>query len=307
MSSSDRVTLFGRHNCVKLSNGNTDVIVATDVGPRILGYSLSGGTNMLGEAAGVSMESALGEWKAYGGHRLWAAPEVSPRTIAPDNDPVEVITEGHLRVHLIQPIDKAGLRKEMSLELDPEGSVLTIWHRIKNCSVWDVELAPWSLTIMAGGGTAIVPQEPYKSHDDDVLPARPLVLWSYTDLSDPRFTVGGKYIRLRSDPALKEPQKFGVANKRCWAGYLKGGTLFVKDFAHIEGETYPDFGCNNEVYTAGSFMELESLGPMVKAGPDHSVEHRERWWLFDGVNAGDSEESLDTLLAPILLKIPEIK
>jgi len=307
VSAVDRVTVFGRHNCVKLSNGHIEVIVATDIGPRILQYCVKGGENVLGEAKEVGMKSILGEWKAYGGHRLWAAPEMSPRTIAPDNDPVEVITEGNLRVHLIQPIDKAGLRKEMSLELAPEGSELTVWHRIKNCSVWDIELAPWSISIMNGGGTAIVPQEPYKSHDEDVLPARPLVLWSYTDLSDPRFSIGRKYLRMRSDPGLKEPQKFGVANKRCWAGYLRNKALFIKDFAHMEGEVYPDFGCNNEVYTAGSFMEIESLGPLVKVGPEHSVEHRERWWLFEGIDAGDSEESLESVLAPILLKIPEVR
>ncbi len=46
--------------------------------------------------------------------------------------------------------------------------------------------------------------------------------------------------------------------------------------------TYPDFGCNCETYTAGTFIELESLGPLEVVAPGESVQHLERWSLFEG-------------------------
>ncbi len=55
---------------------------------------------------------------------------------------------------------------------------------------------------MAPGGRAIYPQEPYISHTEYLLPARPMVLWHYTDLSDPRFQLGDRFLRLSTDDAL---------------------------------------------------------------------------------------------------------
>jgi len=59
-------------------------------------------------------------------------------------------------------------------------------HRLTNRSVWGIDVAPWALTIMNGGGEVIVPHEPYRSHDDYLLPARPLLPtpnWSPTRTS----------------------------------------------------------------------------------------------------------------------------
>ncbi len=150
-----------------------------------------------------------------------------------------------MTMHLIPPFEvHTHIQKEMIVKLDPSGTGVTITHKITNKNVWPIELAPWGLTIMRGGGVTIVPQEPFKSHMEELLPARPMVLWGYTDLSDPRWTFGKKYVRLRTDENLAHPQKIGVANKREWAGYLRENTLFIKRFPYIEGAKYPDYGCN---------------------------------------------------------------
>jgi hypothetical protein len=57
---------------------------------------------------------------------------------------------------------------------------------------------------------------------------RAMTLWHYTDLSDPRWTFGRKFIRLRTDDTLDAPQKIGIANKQGWAGYWRKRTLFLK-------------------------------------------------------------------------------
>jgi hypothetical protein len=286
-------------DCCKLSNAEIELVVTTGVGPRILRYSFIGEENMLGEAPDAVAKTELGEWRAWGGHRLWTAPEAKPRSYAPDNDPLTFKSEGENGIRLVQQADASGIQKEMTIVLDAAGTGVSVHHRITNRNLWAIEAAPWALTIMNGGGVAIFPQEPFRAWADYLLPARPLVLWHYTDLTDPRWNLGQRYIRLRSDEQHPEPQKIGLLNKQGWAAYLRGETLFVKRAAYVEGATYPDYNCNFETYTAGTFIEVESLGPIKRLEPDESADHTERWSLLraPGVTDENFDATLDALAA----------
>lgn len=295
-----KVTRLNLPNCYLLSDRVAEVVVTTDVGPRVLHYGLAGGENVLGECVEATVSTEWGEFKPYGGHRLWTAPEASPRSYAPDNERVEFEMEGEHAIRLIPPADKrVGVQKELQVALDGAGRV-RLRHRITNLNAWRVEMAAWGLTIMRGGGVAIIPQEPYGPHPQYLLPSRTLTLWPYTDMSDARFQFGRKLILLRSDESAQSPQKIGVANKQGWAAYLTGETLFVKRFDYTEGASYPDAGCNTEVFTAASFIEVESLSPLKYLEPGETIEHVERWQLFDGVKASEEDDSLDATLAPLI-------
>lgn len=298
----ERITMLGLADCVRLANATAEVVVATAIGPRILRYALRDGENILAEIPDEGEQTSYGLWKPWGGHRLWAAPEAMPRTYVPDNGPIEAERRSERSIGLRGEIEKeTGLRKEMLVTLDEEGSGVTIIHTLTNHGVWPVRLAPWALTIVRGGGTTILPQEPFRSHDDYLLPARPMVLWYFTDLSDPRWRMGAGFIRLSTDTARSAPQKIGIGNRQGWTAYHRDATLFVKRFAAWEeGACYADFGSNNEAYTAGDFMEIESLGPLRTLEPGASVEHRERWHLFDGVTLGKEEVEIARMLAPFL-------
>jgi hypothetical protein len=296
----EKVRYMSQPNCYRLSNTLVEVIVTTDVGPRIIRYGFIGEDNILGELPDETVKTALGVWKPWGGHRLWTAPEAMPRSYSPDNDPVAHTINGNT-IRLVQPVEpKTGIQKELAVTLDEEGTGVTVHHRLTNRSLWDVEVSAWALTIMNGGGEVILPQEPYRSHDEYLLPARPMAIWHYTDLSDPRWTLGRKYIRLRSDPRLKEPQKIGLGNAQGWGAYLRSRTLFIKRFGWVSDATYPDFGSNTETYTAGNFIELETLGPLAHLASGASAEHIERWFLFKNVDIGGSEQTLDTALQPLI-------
>jgi hypothetical protein len=129
---------------------------------------------------------------------------------------------------------------------------------------------------------------------------RAMTLWHYTDLSDPRWTFGRKFIRLRSDDTLDAPQKIGIANKQGWAGYWRNQTLFLERIRFQHGACYPDYGSNVETYTAGSFVEVETLGPLERLLPGQSAEHTETWSLHANVDVRSSEASLELALAPIV-------
>ena len=296
----ERVTYLNQQGCIRLTNGTVEVIVATAIGPRILRYALLGGDNILGEVPNDVTHTDLGDWRPWGGHRLWTAPEGMPRSYSPDNSPVEARVDG-ATVTLVQPVEpRTGIRKTLVVTLAPSGSGVTIGHTLTNTNLWTVEAAPWALTILNAGGTVILPQEPYKSHDEELQPVRAMTLWAYTDLSDPRWTIGPKFLRLSTDASRAASQKVGISNRQGWAGYLRKGTLLVKRVDWKSGAVYPDFGVNMETYTAANFIELETLGPLASLEPGASASHEERWWLFPNVSADGADDAVARALAPHL-------
>jgi hypothetical protein len=296
----EKVTCLGLTNCLQLTNGEVEVVVTTEVGPRVIRYAFVGGDNILAEIPG---KPGAPEWQLWGGHRLWIAPEGKPRSYGPDNTPIAHHPSGSNGLRLEQPVEPGtGIKKEITVTLDPSGSGVTVHHRLTNTNAKPFELAAWGLTIMNPGGTAILPQEPYKSHDDEVLPARPLVLWHYTDLSDPRWSIGPKFVRLRTDASRAAPQKVGILNKVGWAAYAREGLVFVKRVTLDAKGTYPDYGSSMEVYTAANFMEVESLGPLRTLKPGESVEHVEHWTLFKNTPIGKTEAEVEAALTPLLAK-----
>ncbi len=294
-------TTWRGHEALQLSNGTVELVIVTGIGPRIVRYAFVGGDNALGEVAADARPTttALGDWYLYGGHRLWIAPEAMPATYAPDNGPVKADVSGET-VTLTQPVDKAGIEKVMTVTLAPSGTRVTIGHRVTNRSTKSMDVAAWALTVMQGGGRVIIPTEPYRSHEDELLPTRAMAVWGYTNFADPRWTWGRRYIQLRTDASMKEPQKIGVSNRRGWAGYLRNGLLFVKRFDWVDGGRYADFGVNNETYTSESFVELETMGPQKTLARGDSATHEERWDLHEDVNGGKTEDELDAALAPLV-------
>ena len=278
-------------DCVRLTNDVVELLISVSAGPRILRYGFINGTNILGSAPGVSITTPAGTWRAYGGHRLWVAPESAERSHVPDENAVEYWVENARIATFCAPRDAAKIVRGMTVTMDADGSGVVITHRIMNAGEEPVRMAPWALTIMNGGGTAYIPHEPAHPHSVDFLPARPLVLWSYTDLTDPRWSLGPRFICVRSGSGMKSPQKIGVLNKQGWCGYFRSGDLFIKHFAYEQECTYPDFHVNNEVFSDGEFLELESLGCLRTFESGDEAVHVERWSLHAGLLV-DSAEAL---------------
>ena len=290
----ESVSCMGLPDCIKLSNGHVDVIVTTSVGPRILFYGCSGGRNVLGQFPDSSKETALGTWKPYGGHRLWVWPEVFPGTYAPDNKPVQHSSAGDRSIVLRQAADAAGMEKQIRITLASSGTGVDIEHTVTSHNYWPVEIAVWAISIVQSG-VGILPRVPYQSHDEYAAATQPLALCAYTDLQDPRFTLGLKYVLLRADPSRSDSQKIGLRNKEGWCAHLLDDTLFVKRFNHENRAPYPDYGVNSEIYVEGSFMEIELLGPRRIVWPGESIQMKEQWHLFDGIQVSKGAPDLDEL------------
>lgn len=302
------VTCLRSQRCTKLSNGTVDVVVTRDVGPRVLGYNFTGATNVFAELAPPTDAFDATKFMAWGGHRLWHAPEQAGRSYVPDNTPPQmtVLAAGHVR--LTAPAEApTNLQKEIEVRLDPTGTRVTVTHRLKNVGPWPIEAAPWAVSVVRAGGVALVPNEPTRPHAEALLPVRPLAVWAYTNMGDKRFSFGPRFTRIRNDAAAKAPQKIGFGNREGWVGYLNAGTLFVKRTPFFEGATYPDFGSSTEIYTAGDFIEVESLGPLRPIQPGASAEHVETWFLWKDVKAPEDDTALGAVLDPLFARVMPAK
>src|ERR1700676_5232994 len=80
----------GWPNCYRVSNGEVELIVTGDVGPRIIRYGFAGGQNLFKEFADQLGKSGEGKFQLRGGDRVWKGPEDPVATWAPDNVPVEI-------------------------------------------------------------------------------------------------------------------------------------------------------------------------------------------------------------------------
>ena len=299
----EEIEYGGWARCLRLANDLIELVVTLEVGPRVLRLGFRDGENLFKEFAEQRGATGGDAWRSYGGHRLWHAPEVVPRTYFPDNRPVAYAFDGKSLTLTPPPEEANGLQLQMAVTLDPAAALVTLDHRIENRAAWDIELAPWCLSVMAAGGRAVLPQEEFIPHPDCLAPARPLVLWHFARMNDPRFVWGDRYVQLRQDDTHPSKQKIGARNTLGWAAYLRGNEVFVKRFPHDPAATYPDFGCNCELYTEPGFLEIESLGPLTKLAPGDGVTQTERWGLYHALIL-ETEESVAEHLLPLVEQTP---
>lgn len=291
----------GWKNCYRVSNGEVELIVTGDVGPRIIRFGFAGGQNLFKEFADQLGKSGEERFQLRGGDRVWKAPEDPIATWAPDNVPVEiVVTEsGLIAREPVEPL--TNLQKEIEISMAQSGTEVTVSHRIANRSLFILKFAPWALTMMTPGGIAVSGFPPRGRHPANLEATNPLVMWAYTNLADPRWKFTKKYLTLRQDPKYSEAQKIGSFNPDTWAAYFLNNEVFVKRADSDPSKSYPDFGCSFETFTNNEFLEIETLGPLTELAPGHTVEHVERWALFrQALPAELSDAELDRVLLPLL-------
>lgn len=263
-----------------LTNGIVNVRIPRAYGPRITAYHFIDEPNVFGDGTNASRPTPYGLWRAYGGHRLWAAPERFPETYTIDDRPPSIEHRGEGAVVVRRPTDeRTGLSMSLAVEVATNGTGVTVDHRIRNDGKATQQLAPWGITVVRTGGSALIPNPVRRSQREALLPARNVTLWHYTDLADPRIAFGPRFVRLRCDPSQPAPNKLGAGCERGWFAYLLEGVVFVVSAPHLAEGTYPDLNSSVEVYTEGPFCEVETLGPLELLEPGNELSHRVRWSL----------------------------
>lgn len=283
---------FAGFQCIQIDHAGLQMIVTTDVGPRVLSFCRAGSFNhfyVKKEHEGLRD----GLYHSYGGHRLWIAPEDKVRTYTPDSFPV-AFREDKGALNFRSVTDSFGITKSMRVSWTPHGFQIDHWF--SNTGPDSARFAPWAVTVLRAGGTLSVPLHRLRPQAENLLPVTPLILWGYTDLTDERFDLSGELLRLRQLP-IEAPTKFGAFIEPGIAAYSNGGETFVKSWKSNRGDEFADFGCNFESYTRHDMLEVESLGPLQDVRPgESSLFHTEFWSIENEEVPSDRKEARVWLL-----------
>ncbi|NCA66545.1 MAG: hypothetical protein EOM87_00625 [Clostridia bacterium] len=268
---------------LELCDGQIEVKVTLDIGPRIIYLAPKGGYNIMFEDSedkitkgGEYFEDHFEDgriWHIIGGHRLWKAPE-ELATYYPDLDKVSYEINGNSVIFVTEVETTTGILKTLGITM-LGGGRLRVRHEFYNTLNKPINAALWGLTVLKAGGTVYFP---INDKGEGFLPTRNYVLWPYTDINDKRFSYDDQYFSV-SQSISEKPFKIGAFLKKGVAGYYNNGVLFIKKFAADDNCVYPDFGCNFETYTDNSMIECESLSPMYRIDSDKSEVHYEEWSL----------------------------
>jgi hypothetical protein len=275
-----------------LDLGPIRLAVSMNAGPRIVSYAKHGGLEFLASLPDAGIDHPDGGYYRFlGGHRLWRSPETPSITYEPDDSNV-TISEFDDGADMVGAPDSDGVVKHMSIR--QEGDNTVIRHRLVNEGRATVHTAPWAITQMALGGTAILPQTKKQADEHGLLPNRTLVLWPYTDLGAAEFTFGTDRITVEGSTRPSR-MKIGQPNRRGWMAYVLEHQVFVKwSAAHDDSATYTDLGASTQIYRDERFVELETIAPAAELAAGDEVAHTEVWRIIE---IGD--RALDAILAEL--------
>lgn len=291
-------------DCVVLRNATIELFVTRSVGPRVLYCSFCGEPNLFAELPHLTLECPGSEepFYAYGGHRLWHAPQMPARTHLPDNEPVAV-TAVQNGVVVVQPMEaRTGIEKAMRITLPGDGAHVIVDHLLTNRGLWPVTTAPWAITELRAGGTGMAPQAQGNDDPDGTWPNRSIALWPFTDIRSPHIRWGNRFIFVTATMAVEAGMlKIGLPNPDGWLAYGVDARLFVKQAAYEPRAEYFDRGSSSQIFCTQGFIELETQGPRTLLAPGATATHREVWSLYKDMTLTTDEDAAAALAARLRL------
>jgi len=266
------------YRCVRNS---VELIVVTEIGPRVLCFRHIDGENILFED---TTGWTSGDFKLYGGHRFTVAPETTD-TYEPDNAPCAVIS-GEQSLRISSPVGRHKIQRTLEIRPCAQCGGFELRHILRN--VGDVlwHGAAWALTAVRPEGAIIVPW----GSGTEQWRINKINYWA--SIGDFERCVNSSLWRMTRDAVVVEPNgeksKIGIYSDRGFMVLSLKESIFVKHYDFPLPESlYPDNGCNVEIYTCHDFAELETLGTMQTVYPGKESVHIECWCIKNEVYSKD--------------------
>jgi len=268
----ERTEFLGWQEAYCLRLGEAEMVVVTEIGPRILSLSAGGGPNLLfvdEETAGRGQGDAA--WHIYGGHRVWVAPETED-TYLPDNARCEVeVSDDGLTV--IAPVTPR-TRLQKRLTITAQETSFVVEQGVRNTGDVFYVGAVWALTCVEPSGLIVFPWGRGGAWD-----LKRIVYWNRwmdhgSDVNSRQWQPGPDLFRVAP---TGEEGKVGANSPEGWVALCRQDATFVKSHRWVPGARYPDEDCSLQVYTCERFIEMETLSPLTVFYPGAEVVHREIW------------------------------
>lgn len=271
-----REVTFDGHRALELT-AEARMTVVTSIGPRIAFFGRD--ENLL--YWDHAREHRAGEWRLYGGHRLWTTrpgADESAEVQAPDNDEC-VIERSSDSLRVSTKPTALGIERSLSIRVD--GARWIVEHVLRNAGNMLWSGGAWSLTctlpragtvyrIPLGGGpstwdvtTVVIPQRWGGTHT--------------SRLNDPQITFTEDAMEIRPD---RDESKRMVLAPHGMMEMNDARGLFRKVTAFDPNGKYP-LGTNLAVYVGPNrfMVEMESMSPLRTLAPGSSLSHVEVWTL----------------------------
>ena len=178
-----------------------------------------------------------------------------PPDLAVDGEPYDGEgLEGNV-LRVTSPLSKAtGLRTSRHFALDPTEPRLEIRQTFVKEQGDPVDVSIWSITQVTDADALYMP---LNSDGEYVALSK--------QLNSENWRVEAGWLRVSRN--RERAAKAGANSPRGWLAWVKGDLLFRIQGGYEAGATYPDSGCNLEIYTSADplpYSELELLSPVSR-------------------------------------------
>ncbi len=281
---------LGLKNSFRIKTKTFELLVPTEIGPRILHFSKLGKSNLFKVLNDQIEKKDSSNWINFGGHRLWRAPEDKVLTYSPENSKVNFEKfQNFIRISKIDSVNS--LLKEIEIYPLTDDSI-KILHKLTNLSKIKTKVSAWALTVFPLEGKVILPFSKRGTHPENLLASDSIHLWAYTDLSNPIFSFYKEFILMQKKENSILPQKIGVGGEVGFVAYILDDQVFVKSFKIFPHLAYPDKNSRVEIFINKKFVELESLSPLKILNENETISHTEIWHLFELEKNNISDEEI---------------
>jgi len=264
-------------DAVRITNKkNDELIVLTQVGPRIISFRPEGKDNFFYENINDLDKDNFDKdkWNIFGGTRLWISPETE-KSYNPDNNASEVKIEENV-VKIITPIDEVTKLRKI-FEIDTEEKSFTVRYMIKNEGRHLFNAGLWALSCVKPLQDAAIYLPWGEPTPWNVKDMKYWKSWinATSNIQSKQWIPTNEFFKVAP---TGEIGKIGFENHFGFLVFTSGELSFVKSSKLIETAYYPDGGCSFEVYTSKDFYEIESLSPIFTMKPGLTYSHTEKWW-----------------------------
>lgn len=283
-----RVTQFlGFSKAIELTRGNARAVLCSEVGGRVLEFSVDGRHSLYLDEADKAWKPGLPASVSAG--RFDYGPELTviPHPKLWSGEWSGEITGPHA-ARLTSPRDEAAgiqLVREFHLSGSGVGASQPPFHLVCKQTIHNIsqeirEVCHWGRSFSPGGGICVIPLGERPSR----FPAKYAMYEESAIINvrntDEKIRERDGFLEILSPP--RKP-KLGFDTSAGWLGYvMPDNTLFVKRFATFPDRVYNEAaGLTLSVwYPTGPRIELEPIGPRERLRPGESASFTEDWWLF---------------------------
>jgi hypothetical protein len=128
----EKINFKGYANSWQVSNGEIELVITGDIGPRVMRFGFPGGQNFFKEFTDQMGRTGEATWQARGGHRVWIAPEDIVKSYAPDNERVDIDIQGNILVATAPVEAITGIEKRITIRMAAAGSGVEVIHELRN-------------------------------------------------------------------------------------------------------------------------------------------------------------------------------